>query len=95
MSVGKVRGAGVPTLLGHLESASGSACSRVWYPAGEAAGAAEAVVVKLLGGSKPGELAEIRKEGGVILDGTLGSLTGKAAHSSVRSHVHIVESDTR
>ena len=117
MSVGRVRGAGVPTSLagarGHLER-----CARTWvdsvfgreraadgqYAAeahrlslsvltgvvtGDGPEAAEAAIVQLLGGSKPNERADIRREGGSVSDGTLGSLTGEAAHFSVRTAYHL------
>ena len=117
MSVGRVRGAGVPTSLagarGHLER-----YARAWVDsvfgreraadgqyaadahrlslsvltgvvAGDGPEAAEAVIVRLLGGSKPNELADIRREGGGVSDGTLGSLTGEAAHFSVRTAYHL------
>ncbi|KAL3927323.1 MAG: hypothetical protein SGPRY_002875 [Prymnesium sp.] len=40
-------------------------------------------IVRLLGGSKPNEMADVRREGGSVSDGTLGSLTGDASHFSV------------
>lgn len=52
--------------------------------AGESADTAEALIVKLLGGSKPNASAEVRREGGSVTEGTLGSLTGEAAHYSLR-----------
>lgn len=51
---------------------------------GDGSEAAEAVIVKLLGGSKPNDLEDIRREGGSVSDGTLGSFSGEAAHFSMR-----------
>lgn len=52
---------------------------------GDGLEAAESLIVKLLGGSKPDELADIHREGGSVSEGTLGSLTGEAAHFSIRT----------
>ena len=113
MSVGKVRGAGVPTALAgvraHLSRRATAWMESVFGPerasdptyssdaqrvaasalcgvvAGDCAEAAEAAIVKLLGGSRPNASAEVRREGGSVSEGTLGSLTGEAAHYSVRT----------
>lgn len=52
---------------------------------GDSPEAAESVAVRLLGGlTKPNEMADIRREDSVS-EGTLGSLTGDAAHFSIRA----------
>lgn len=113
MSLGKVRGAGVPTALagvrGHLERRAQSWVEAAFgrerasdtqfvseayrlrlsvltgVVAGDSPEVAESVVVRLLGGSKPNEMADVRREGGSVSEGTLGSLTGDAAHFSIRA----------
>lgn len=43
------------------------------------------VIVRLLGGTKPHALAEVDEEGGSVTAGTLGTLQGEAAQSSIRT----------